>query len=173
VVARERVMSERLARYAQWMDVALIEARAAGERGDIPIGAVVVDGDAQVLSVTSNRREVDSDPTAHAEILALRAAAQRRGDWRLADCTLLVTVEPCPMCAGAAVLARISTLVIGTWNEQYGAAGSHWDLVRDRRLNHQIEVVSGVRTQECSHILREFLWDRRGEDDDAPYSGTR
>ena len=166
-------MSERLARFAQLMDVALMEARAAGERGDIPIGAVVVDGDGEVLSVAANRREIDSDPTAHAEILALRAAAQRRGDWRLDDCTLLVTVEPCPMCAGASVLARISTLVIGTWNEQYGAAGSRWDLVRDRRLNHQLEVVGGVRTEECSQLLRDFLADRRGDVDDAPYSGAR
>lgn len=148
--------------FDSWMQRALIEARAAGEQGDIPIGAVVVDAEGTVLAVAGNRREVDHDPTAHAEVLALREASQHIGDWRLSGCTLVVTVEPCPMCAGASVLARISTLVIGAWNEEYGAAGSRWDLVRDRRLNHQIEVVGGVRADECSALLTEFMADQRG-----------
>lgn len=148
-----------------WMQEALIEARAAGERGEIPIGAVVVDGNGGIVSAAGNRREADHDPTAHAEILALRAAGQRIGDWRLNECTLVVTVEPCPMCAGATVLARVSTLVIGAWNDEYGAAGSRWDLVRDRRLNHRVEVVSGVRSEECAALLRAFMVNQRDLDD--------
>ena len=150
--------------FDSWMQQALIEARAAGERGDIPIGALVVDANGTVLAVAGNRREVDRDPTAHAEVLALREAAHQLGDWRLSGCTLVVTVEPCPMCAGASVLARISTLVIGAWNDEYGAAGSRWDLVRDRRLNHQVEVVGGIRAEECSALLKEFMADQRGSD---------
>lgn len=157
----EPVMTARHERFSRWMDIALIEARAAGERGEIPIGAVVVDDQGQVLAVAGNRRETDSDPTAHAEVLALRAAAQRLGDWRLTGCTLVVTVEPCPMCAGAAVLARIETLVFGAWNEDYGAAGSRWDVVRDKRVNHRIEVISGIQESECAELLQTFLEQRR------------
>lgn len=174
MVTRDQVMIDRHRQYAEWMGVALESATAAGERGDIPIGALVVNSEGRVLSVASNRREVDHDPTAHAEVLALRAAAHEQGDWRLDGCTLVVTVEPCPMCAGAAVLARIETLVLGAWNEEYGAAGSRWDLVRDRRMNHRLEVVSGVRAKECGDVLSSFLESRRvsGSDGDA-YSGDR
>lgn len=154
-------MAGRDENFDSWMQQALIEARLAGQRGDIPIGAVVVDAHGTVLAAAGNRREADHDPTAHAEVVALREAARRRGDWRLSDCTLIVTVEPCPMCAGATVLSRIATLVIGAWNDDYGAAGSRWDLVRDRRLNHNVEVVSGVRAEESSALLREFLADQR------------
>ena len=152
------------------MELALAEARGAGARGDIPIGAVVMDVQGAVIAAAGNRREVDRDPTAHAEVLALRQAAENLGDWRLGECTLVVTVEPCPMCAGAAVLARVDRLVIGAWNETYGAAGSRWDLVRDRRLNHQIEVVSGIRADECAALLQTYLADRRSAGIDT-YSG--
>jgi tRNA(adenine34) deaminase len=161
--AREQVMAGRNGNFDSWMQQALIEARVAGEHGDIPIGAVVVDAHGTVLAVAGNRREVDQDPTAHAEVLALREAARQVGDWRLSDCTLVVTVEPCPMCAGAIVLSRISTLVLGAWNDDYGAAGSRWDLVRDRRLNHQVEVVGGIRAEECSALLKDFLAHQRGD----------
>jgi tRNA(adenine34) deaminase len=168
VVARESVMTRREADVRTWMHAALIEARAAGERGEIPIGAVVVDSTGRLLAATGNRREADHDPTAHAEVLALRKAAQEHGDWRLIGCTLVVTVEPCPMCAGAAVMSRVQTLVFGAWNDDYGAAGSRWDLVRDRRLNHQVEVVSGVLSDECAGLLQEFLTDRRLGDASSP-----
>ena len=154
--------------FESWMQQALIEARAAGKRGEIPIGAVVVDPTGVVLSAAGNRREADHDPTAHAEVLALREAARQLGDWRLSGCTLVVTVEPCPMCAGASVLSRVSTLVLGAWNDDYGAAGSRWDLVRDRRLNHQVEVVGGIRAEECSALLKEFMADQRGDDIPSP-----
>lgn len=165
-------MSNRNELFDHWMQLALAEARAAGQRGEIPIGALVADEEGSVLAVAGNRREGDHDPTAHAEVLALRKAAQVRSDWRLRGCTLVVTVEPCPMCAGAAVLSRIETLVIGAWNDDYGAAGSRWDLVRDRRLHHTMEVVSGVRADECAELLQGFLADRRDEDA-ASYSGER
>lgn len=154
-------MGAREESFESWMHIALLEARAAGDRGEIPIGAVVVDPGGVVLAAAGNRREADHDPTAHAEILALRHAAERLGDWRLTDCTLVVTVEPCPMCAGAAVMSRLRTLVFGAWNDDYGAAGSRWDLVRDRRLNHQVEVVAGVRERECGDVLRDFLAGQR------------
>lgn len=129
--------------------------------GDIPIGAVVVDEHGAVIARACNRREADQDPTAHAEVLALRAAAQARGSWHLDGCTLVVTLEPCPMCAGATTLARVERLVFGAWNDEYGAAGSAWDLVRDRRLNHRLEVIGGVLAEECGTLVREFLGGRR------------
>ena len=125
--------------------LAMDEARLAGQAGDIPIGAVVVDAAGVVIGSGHNAREADRDPTAHAEVLALRAAAAATGDWRLTGCTLVVTLEPCPMCAGAVVMSRLERLVFGAWNDVYGAAGSRWDLVRDRRLNHRAEVIGGVR----------------------------
>ena len=171
-VMSKRALSTRNALFDNWMHLALVEARAAGQRGEIPIGALVADEDGAVVAIAGNRREGDHDPTAHAEVLALRRAAQMRGDWRLRGCTLVVTVEPCPMCAGAAVLARIGTLVIGAWNDDYGAAGSRWDLVRDRRLHHTMEVVSGVRAEESAQLLQGFLAERRDEDAES-YSGDR
>lgn len=147
--------------HVEAMRVALDEARAAGAAGDIPIGAVVLDAFGTVIARARNARESRSDPTAHAEIDALRQAAQVRGTWRLDDCTLVVTLEPCPMCAGAVVMSRIDRLVFGAWNDEYGAAGSAWDLVRDRRLNHQVEVVGGVLSDECGGLVRDFLGERR------------
>lgn len=163
MVPREHVIKPGI-RYEWVMGLALQQARAAGESGEIPIGAVVLNNNDDVLAAAGNRRERDHDPTAHAEVLALREAAQQTGDWRLSGCTLVVTVEPCPMCAGAAVLARLSTLVFGAWNEEYGASGSRWDLVRDRRLNHRLEVVSGVRADEGASLVREFLSAQRDRD---------
>lgn len=145
----------------QAMGLALDEARRAGAAGEIPIGAVVLDADGAMIASAGNARESSGDPTAHAEVLALRAAARARGQWRLDDCTLVVTLEPCPMCAGAIVMSRISTLVFGAWNDEYGAAGSRWDLVRDRRLNHRAEVRTGVRAEECGAILSEFMVTQR------------
>lgn len=165
---REQVMGEREELFATWMHLALLEANAAGARGEIPIGAILVDESGEVLAAAGNRREADHDPTAHAEILALRNAALRKGDWRLTGCTLVVTVEPCPMCAGAIVLSRVRTLVIGAWNEEYGAVGSRWDLVRDRRLNHTVEVVSGVRARECGEVLSRFMAEQRESGPDTP-----
>ena len=141
----------------QFMRQALEAAAEAATSGDVPIGAVVVDEERNVLSLTRNRRESDSDPTAHAELLALRTAAQRRKSWRLSGCTLYVTLEPCTMCAGAVVLARVDRLVFGAWNEEMGAVGTLWDVVRDRRLNHQTEVVSGVLEKECGALLQDFF----------------
>ena len=143
------------------MQLALEQARRAGAGGDIPIGAVVVDASGSVIAVAHNSREADHDPTAHAEILALRAAALVRHDWRLTGCTLFVTLEPCPMCAGAIVMSRIDRLVFGAWNAEYGAAGSAWDLVRDRRLNHRVEVIGGVNEAECGSLVQTFLAGRR------------
>ncbi len=143
--------------------LAMDEARLAGQAGDIPIGAVVVDAAGVVIGSGHNAREADRDPTAHAEVLALRAAAAATGDWRLTGCTLVVTLEPCPMCAGAVVMSRLERLVFGAWNDMYGAAGSRWDLVRDRRLNHRAEVIGGVRASECGAMVQEFLAQHRGE----------
>jgi len=136
---------------------ALAEAAEALPSGDVPIGAVVLDEAGAVIATGHNRREADSDPTAHAEVLALRAAARSRGTWRLTDCTLVVTLEPCTMCAGAAVLARVGRLVFGAFDPKAGAVGSLWDVVRDPRLNHRPEVVSGVLAEECGAILRQFF----------------
>jgi tRNA(adenine34) deaminase len=136
---------------------ALAEAAEALPSGDVPIGAVVLDEAGAVIATGHNRREADSDPTAHAEVLALRAAARSRGTWRLTDCTLVVTLEPCTMCAGAAVLARVGRLVFGAFDPKAGAVGSLWDVVRDPRLNHRPEVVAGVLAEECGAILRQFF----------------
>ncbi len=139
------------------MGLALTEATACLATGDVPVGAVVLGPDGAVVGAGRNRREADADPTAHAEVLALRAAATTLGRWRLDDCTLAVTLEPCLMCAGASVLARVRRLVIGAWDPKAGACGSQWDMVRDSRTNHRVEVVAGVREEECSAVLREFF----------------
>ena len=136
---------------------ALEQARIALVDGEVPIGAVVVDADGQVVGVGRNRREADHDPTAHAEMLALREAAARIGQWRLAGLTLAVTLEPCPMCAGAAWLSRVDRVVFGAWNPEYGAAGSLWDVLRDGRLNHRPQVIGGVREAECAELLADFF----------------
>jgi tRNA(adenine34) deaminase len=149
-----------MAGYDRWADAmrhALNEARAALVTDDVPIGAVVLDRDGAVLGRGHNQREVSPDPTAHAEVLALRAAAQARDGWRLDGCTLVVTLEPCTMCAGALVLARVDRLVFGAFDEKAGAVGSLWDVVRDRRLNHRPEVVSGVLAEESTKLLLDFF----------------
>ena len=141
------------------MGLALAEARAAAERepADVPIGAVVLDADGQVIGTGRNRREECGDPTAHAEVLALREAAAQRGEWRLEGCTLVVTLEPCAMCAGAIVLSRVPRLVLGAWDPKAGACGSVFDVVREPRLNHWVEVTGGVRETECAALLRKFF----------------
>ena len=146
--------------YDAVMRVALDEARLSG--ADVPVGAVVIDASGALIARAHNQREATGDPTAHAEVLAVRAAAAVLGEWRLSGCTLVVTLEPCPMCAGAIGLSRVDRVVFGAWNDEYGAAGSMWDLLRDRRLTHRPEVVSGVLAEECSTLVREFFADRRG-----------
>jgi tRNA(adenine34) deaminase len=143
------------------MRLALDEARAALATSDVPIGAVVLDASGAVIGRGHNEREADADPTAHAEVVALREAARTRGEWRLEGCTLVVTLEPCTMCAGAAVLARVERLVFGAFDEKAGAVGSLWDVVRDRRLNHRPEVVSGVLAAESTALLLEFFGEHR------------
>jgi tRNA(adenine34) deaminase len=143
------------------MATALAEARAALATGDVPIGAVVLDPDGEVIGRGRNVREADADPTGHAEVVALRAAARTRGEWRLDGCALVVTLEPCTMCAGAIVLARLRTLVFGAFDDKAGAVGSLWDVVRDRRLNHRPEVVAGVAAEESTALLADFFEDHR------------
>ncbi|MBX7264738.1 nucleoside deaminase [Micromonospora sp. Llam7] len=128
-----------------------------GAAGDVPVGAVVYGPDGAELAIGRNERELTGDPTAHAEVLALRRAAQLLGRWRLDGCTLVVTLEPCTMCAGALVLARVSTVVFGAWEPKTGAAGSLWDVLRDRRLNHRPEVYGGVLGTENAAVLRAFF----------------
>ncbi len=147
--------------YIAPMRLALEEARRAGTRGEVPVGAVLLSGSGEILSRAGNDRESTADPTAHAEVLALRAAAAVLGSWRLSGCTLVVTLEPCTMCAGASVLSRVERIVYGAADEKGGAAGSLWDVVRDRRLNHRPEVVMGVLAEECSAVLKEFFATRR------------
>ncbi|HKT03975.1 MAG TPA: nucleoside deaminase [Rugosimonospora sp.] len=151
------------------MGRALEVARAAAGSADVPVGAVVYGPDGAELATGHNEREATGDPSAHAEVLALRRAAAVRGTWRLDGCTLVVTVEPCTMCAGALVLARIGALVFGAWEPRTGAVGSLWDVVRDRRLTHRPEVHAGVREAECAALLRDFFAGRR--DDPATWSG--
>ena len=136
---------------------ALAVAKQSSHSADVPVGALVLDADGQELAATHNERELTGDPTAHAEIVALRRAAAAVGDWRLDGCTLVVTLEPCTMCAGAIVLARIATVVFGAWEPKTGAVGSLWDVVRDRRLNHRPEVYSGVLEAECAELMRRFF----------------
>jgi tRNA(adenine34) deaminase len=143
-----------------WMEQALEEARRALEHDDVPVGAVVV-RDGEVLARAHNRREADADPSAHAELLALRAAARRLGSWRLDGCTLYVTLEPCTMCAGALVLARLPELVFGADDPKAGAVGSLYDVPRDERLNHRVAVTSGIMADDCGVLLKRFFRDRR------------
>ncbi|MBK8464121.1 MAG: nucleoside deaminase [Nigerium sp.] len=143
------------------MALALDEARAASAHGDVPVGAVLLDADGAVLARAGNERELTGDPTAHAEVLALRRAASARAaddrGWSFEDCTLVVTLEPCAMCAGALVSARIGRLVFGALDAKAGAVASVFDIVRDPRLNHRVEVVSGVAADSCAAVLREFF----------------
>jgi tRNA(adenine34) deaminase len=143
------------------MRFALEQARLAGEAGDVPIGAVIVDGSGDVLAIGRNEREKTGDPTAHAEIVALRAAAVAAGVWNLSGTTIAVTVEPCTMCAGALVAARVTTLIFGCREPKTGAAGSLWDVVRDPRLPHRLQVRGDVLAEESATLLREFFARRR------------
>ena len=143
------------------MRAALEQARAALATGDVPIGAVVLDASGAVIGTGRNVREAEADPTGHAEVVALREAARARGEWRLEGCTLVVTLEPCTMCAGAAVLSRVERVVFGAFDDKAGAVGSLWDVVRDRRLNHRPEVVSGVLAEESAALLADFFDGRR------------
>ena len=150
-----------MTRLEQLMRTALAQAAEAAAGDDVPVGAIVVDEQDRVIGVGRNCRERDGDPTAHAEVLALRQAAAARGSWRLDGCTLVVTLEPCTMCAGALVLARVDAVVYGAADPKAGAVGSLWDVVRDRRLNHRPEVVAGVLADECGQILRDWFTARR------------
>ena len=140
---------------------ALALARQAIEHGDVPVGAVVLDPDGTVIGTGFNTREALGDPTGHAEVNAIRAAAEACGSWRLEGCTLVVTLEPCTMCAGAIVGSRLSRLVFGAFAEKAGAVGSLWDVVRDRRLNHRPEVISGIRAEESTALLQQFFASHR------------
>ncbi len=159
----------RRTRHETWMRRALAVARSAGARsaasagpaGDVPVGAVIYGPDGAEIATGRNERELSGDPTAHAEIVAMRRAAEILDGWRLAGCTVVVTLEPCTMCAGALVLARVSTLVFGAWEPKTGAVGSLWDVVRDPRLTHRIEVYGGVLESECADLVRSFF--RRGD----------
>ena len=144
------------------MRLALAEAQAALAGDDVPVGAVVLDEAGAVIGTGRNTREAEGDPTGHAEVVALRAAAAARGEWRLTGCTLVVTLEPCTMCAGALVLARVDRLVFGAYDDKLGAVGSLWDVVRDRRLNHRPEVVAGVLAAESTALLDDFFARQRG-----------
>lgn len=143
------------------MRLAIGEAEAAASHGDVPIGAVVLDRDGRLVSAAGNERELLGDPTAHAEVVAIRRAAAAVGQWRLTDCTLVVTLEPCTMCAGAIVAARIGHLVFGAFDEKAGAVSSLWDVVRDPRLNHRPAVTSGVLADACAALLDVFFRERR------------
>ncbi len=146
----------------EWMREALAEAGRRSTTGDVPVAALLVDCFRQrLVAVGRNEREKHQDPTAHAEIVAIRAAAEARGDWHLTDLTLVVTLEPCVMCAGAILNARIPRVVFGAWDDKAGAAGSVHDLLRDRRLNHRVEVTAGVEAEACAALLLAFFESRR------------
>ena len=142
---------------SDWMRLALDEARAALETDDVPVGAIVIDRNGEVIGVGRNERELRQDPTAHAEIVAIKQAAWKIDDWHLTDATLIVTLEPCIMCAGAILSARIPRVIFGAWDDKAGAAGSVYDVLRDRRLNHRVEVVAGVEAEECAALLTTFF----------------
>lgn len=150
-----------MTRWDHAMRLALDQASSARAHGDVPVGAVILDQQGTVIAGAANERELTGDPTAHAEILALRRAAERVGSWRLDRHTLVVTLEPCTMCAGALVQSRIDRLVIGAWDPKAGAVSSLWDVVRDPRLNHRVDVVSGVLAADCAGVLREFFTEHR------------
>ena len=149
-------------RYDSLMLELVADARLALTSGDVPVAAVVLAADGTTLGTGRNERELLQDPTAHAEVVAIRAAAAAVGDWHLTDVTLVVTLEPCVMCAGAILAARIPRVVFGAWDEKAGAVGSVYDVLRDRRLNHRAEVIAGVRAEECAAVLLEFFEAQRG-----------
>ena len=143
------------------MQAALSLAKVAGDNGDVPVGAIVVNEAGEILGAGQNLREKNNDPSAHAEIVAMRQAAEKIGSWRLDDLTMVVTLEPCAMCAGAISQSRFKRLVFGTWDGKAGAVGSVWDLVRDGRSLNKVEVVSGVMEQECGDVLKSFFSSKR------------
>lgn len=143
------------------MRAALEEAAGVAGGADVPVGAVVLDASGSIIARAGNRREAETDPTGHAEIVAIRQAAAATGNRRLDDCTLVVTLEPCTMCAGAVIAARLGRLVYGAADPEAGAAGSAWDLVRDPRLGHSVEVIGGVLAAECAGLLSDFFQRRR------------
>jgi tRNA(adenine34) deaminase len=143
--------------YSEWMLRALEDARLATSTGDVPVAAFVIDRAGRILGRGRNERELRHDPTAHAEVIAIREAAEATGDWRLTDATLVVTLEPCVMCAGAILAARLPRVVFGAWDEKAGAAGSVYDVLRDRRLNHTVEVFAGVEAEACAAVLTDFF----------------
>ena len=146
---------------AEWMRRAISDARLASETGDVPVAAIVLDASGGVIGTGRNEREARQDPTAHAELIALRRAAETTGDWHLTGATLIVTLEPCVMCAGGILSARVPTVVFGAWDEKAGAAGSVYDVLRDRRLNHRVEVYGGVEAGACAALLEDFFAARR------------
>lgn len=148
-------------RWDDAMRVALEAAQAAEQHGDVPIGAVVLDPAGEIIAVAGNERELHQDPTGHAEVVALRRAVAAVGEWRLEGCTMVVTLEPCTMCAGAIVSSRIGHLVFGAFDEKAGAVASLFDVVRDPRLNHQVRVTSGILAGECAVVLERFFRERR------------
>jgi tRNA(adenine34) deaminase len=148
--------------HVELMQRCIEDARLTAATGDVPVAALVIDKSGDVIGHARNEREASGDPTAHAEVLAIRRAADHRGAWRLEECTLVVTLEPCVMCAGAILSSRIPTVVFGAWDEKAGAAGSLFDLLRDRRLNHRVEVIGGVEEAACALLLREFFDERPG-----------
>ena len=148
--------------YTQRMLEAVASASQALEHGDVPVAALVLDASGAVIGAGRNERELRQDPTAHAEILALQAAATATGDWHLTDTTLVVTLEPCAMCAGAILAARVPVVVFGAWDPKAGAAGSVYDLLRDRRMPHRVEVYAGVKEAECAALLLDFFEGKRG-----------
>ena len=146
--------------YETWMQLALEQARQAGS--DVPVGAALLDSQGNVVGLGRNDREATKDPTGHAEVVAIREASKAIGDWRLSDCTLVVTLEPCVMCAGAIQAARIPKVIFGAYDELVGAAGSRYDLLRDKALGSQVEVIGGVLEKECAELLESFFQARRG-----------
>jgi tRNA(adenine34) deaminase len=155
------VPDDRYAAFDRAMGRALELASRAEQAGDVPVGAVVLDADGRVVGEGLNVREARQDPTGHAETVALREAARRTGSWRLIGCTLVVTLEPCVMCAGAMVMARLPTVVFGAYDPKAGACGSVWDVARDPRANHRVTVLGGVREEECARLLLDFFAARR------------
>jgi len=148
-------------RWDDEMELAIALAREAAADGEVPVGAVVLDADGQVVGRGRNLRETHADPLAHAEVQAMRAAAVRLGSWNLADCTLVVTLEPCPMCAGACLQTHVGRIVFGAWDAKLGACGSVWDIPRDPHVGHVPEVIGGVREEECGRLMTCFFENRR------------
>ena len=149
--------------YEKLMSSALIAAADALKNGDVPVGAIVLDPVGNVIGTGANRREIDNDPSAHAEVVAMREAAKKLNNWRLDGCTVVVTLEPCAMCAGAIAQSRVKTLIFGAWDEKAGAVGSVWDVLRDPRSPHRTEVISGILEKECADILAQFFKTQRDQ----------